>query len=162
MIEPERFKSSAYVRVLDEQASALQALVSKGAEQVMREAAERGYPNEACGLLVGRLDDQGWHVDAAYEVRNINEARAADRFVLDPEGYQRVDRMVRRTGQEIIGVFHSHPDCPARPSPTDLDNAWESFLYPIVSVDRGCVHEIRYWSLNATGKRFQPVPVRAS
>ncbi|RMG90907.1 MAG: M67 family peptidase [Zetaproteobacteria bacterium] len=160
MIEPERFKSPAYLRVLDDQISELSAFIGKSVEQVMRKAAESGYPNEACGLLVGRLDDQGWHVDAAYEVRNINEDRSADRFLLDPEGYQRVDQSVRGTGQEIIGVFHSHPDCPAKPSPTDLGHAWESFLYPIVSVDRGVVHEIAYWTLNANGDRFQSVSVR--
>ena len=37
----------------------------------------------------------------------------------------------------LLGFYHSHPDHPAKPSQYDLDHAWPSFSYVIVSVMAG-------------------------
>ncbi len=154
---PDRFRSAAYRDLLATQPANQSVIWQEGVRATMYEAASRGYPNEICGLLVGRIEDSGWRVQEAREVTNINTDRADDRFQLDPAGYQRIDRELRGSGQEIIGVFHSHPDCPARPSPTDLDSAWEGFLYPILGVCQGEVAEMLCWSLTEDGKQFQRV-----
>jgi len=155
--EPERFRSPAYLAVIDETPAERNCFLSDAALATMRQASEAGYPNEVCGLLVGTLSEQGWQVTDARPVANLNSERAADRFELDPAAYQAVDRELRGTGQEIIGVYHSHPDCPAKPSPTDLGSAWNELLYPIISVCDGKMADIRAWQLTDDGSRFQPV-----
>lgn len=159
--EPERFRSEAYLSVLDEKNSELICRFSSEAKQALESIAQEGYPLEICGLLVGTADAQGWNVQAVRQVTNLNQERAADRFQLDPAGYQAIDVELRGSGQEIIGVFHSHPDCPAKPSPTDLTNAWEGFVYPIISVCDGQVAEVNCWVITgdvSEGGRFQKLP----
>lgn len=158
---PERFRSEAYLEVLETQNSSQQCVFAASALQNMQDIAATGYPDEVCGLLVGTANAEGWQVIEVRQVENINQERAADRFQLDPAGYQAIDSELRGTGQEIIGVFHSHPDCPAKPSPTDLSSAWEGFVYPIVSVDQGQVAEVHCWVLTddaQMGGKFQKLP----
>jgi len=154
MNEPERFRTAEYLAVLDNADSMLSCSFSSKAVATMRAAAETGYPDEICGLLIGNFSGARWHIRSARQVENINTERAADRFQLDPAGYQAIDRELRGSSEEIIGVFHSHPDCPAKPSPTDLSNAWEGFLYPIISVCDGSAVDQKNWALNDTGDKF--------
>ena len=155
--EPDRFRSQAYLDVLDTEPCTRTVLLPGECARAMRVHAEQGYPLEVCGLLLGRIDDAGWHVTDVRPVANLHQERASDRFVLDPDAYRDIERQAREAGIEIIGVYHSHPDCPARPSPTDQTFAWEDFLYPIIRVDDGRAIEIACWALNAEGKRFQRV-----
>jgi len=160
---PERFRSEAYLAVLDEVISEQVCTFSEDAMLSLTEIASKGYPLEICGLLIGSSNGSGWNVVSVRQVENLNQERAADRFQLDPAGYQAIDRELRGSGVEIIGVFHSHPDCPAKPSPTDLSSAWEGFVYPIVSVCDGQVAEVNCWVLTdaaANGGRFQKLPHR--
>jgi len=154
---PERFKSPEYLAVLAATITSQVAVFKKGVLEHMQNIASHGYPNEICGLLLGSITEQGWTVHEIRQVKNINDTRASDRFQLDPAGYQAVDREIRGTGIEIIGVFHSHPDCPAKPSPTDLENAWEGFLYPIVSTYNGKKNNILCWEVSETSGKFHSI-----
>jgi len=130
--------------------------------EAIKSQGEAGYPHEICGLLIGSITESGWSITEARQVDNLNRERAADRFELDPAAYQRIDRELRGSGQEIVGVYYSHPDCPAKPSPTDLGSAWEGFAYPIVSICAGKAAELRCWSVNDQGNRFHANPVVVS
>jgi len=155
--EPERFRSQPYLAVLDDTPAAGRATFPPEAIRQLRHAAEAGYPLEICGLLLGNIDGDRWRITDIRQIANLNTERAADRFQLDPAGYQQVDRELRGTGIEIIGVFHTHPDCPGKPSPTDLGSAWDSFLDPIISVCDGEWCEMRCWTLSDSGDRFREV-----
>jgi len=156
---PERFQSPEYLAVLADTHTAQTAIFHETALNDMHKIAEKGYPNEICGLLLGSINAQGWNIQQVRQVKNINTERAADRFQLDPNGYQAIDREIRGSSVEIIGVFHSHPDCPAKPSPTDLGSAWEGFLYPIISVCDGKVASIHCWEPNDSSGKFHPVTI---
>lgn len=162
MYEPERFRSAEYLAVLDQSSTAYRCSFTSAALETMNRAAEAGYPHEICGLLIGRFNTAEWLIEEARQVENLNKERASDRFQLDPGGYQKVDRELRGSSREIIGVFHSHPDCPAKPSPTDLESAWEGFLYPIISVCDGKVANQLNWAINANGTQFQSVTLQPS
>ncbi|OIO70416.1 MAG: hypothetical protein COW19_08865 [Zetaproteobacteria bacterium CG12_big_fil_rev_8_21_14_0_65_55_1124] len=162
MPEPERFRSQDYLNVLDDVPAVERCRVTAAAMQSMHASAARHYPLEACGLLLGKLNATGWDIDEAREVENLNTERAADRFILDPQAYQAVDRELAGSGREIIGIWHSHPDCPAKPSPTDLSAAWDGFAYIIVSTCQGIAADTRCWALNDSGERFAAVPIEAS
>lgn len=159
MYEPERFRSPEYLTVIDDSPAIRACTLSSAAIATMRQEAEAGFPHEVCGLLVGTLDEDGWWVTEARPVANLNTERAADRFQLDPAGYQAIDRELRDSKLEIIGVYHSHPDCPAKPSPTDLDSAWPELLYPIISVCDGKTADIRCWQLTDDSSKFQSVRI---
>jgi len=56
-----------------------------------------------------------------------------------------------------VGIWHSHPDHPARPSETDRAAAWEGWSYLIASVTDAGLSELRSWRLS--GERFLEEPV---
>ena len=118
----------------------------------------QGYPRETCGLLLGvRLGDE--HVvSRVRRAHNVNIERAEDRYELDPDDFLAADREARAAGLDIVGIWHSHPDHPARPSATDRDGAWPGWSYLIISVGREGVGEIRSWRLN--GGDFEEEEIR--
>ena len=54
----------------------------------------------------------------------------------------------------LLGFYHSHPDQPARPSQYDLDHAWPSFSYVIVSVMAGQDRALTSWRLRDDRSTF--------
>ena len=82
----------------------------------------RGYPLEACGVLLGR----GREVRRVVPVPNRERERPRVRYAIDPRDLVRIDRKARASDCEIVGYFHSHPDHPARPSETDRQRAADS------------------------------------
>jgi proteasome lid subunit RPN8/RPN11 len=121
--------------------------------------ALQGYPRETCGLLLGVRRGDEHAVTEVRRARNLDVERAEDRYELDPDDFFAADREARAAGLGIVGIWHSHPDHPARPSATDRDGAWPGWSYLIVSVGRDGVGEIRSWRLN--GGDFVEEAIRA-
>jgi len=119
----------------------------------LEEYVRNGYPRETCGLLIGRQNGRQVEVRRIIAARNLNTERAHDRYELDPEDFLAADAGARAEGLEIVGVWHSHPDHPARPSETDRAAAWEGWSYVIASVTRSEVADVRSWRLN--GEQFE-------
>ncbi len=109
--------------------------------------AERDYPNETCGLMLGKFEGDEKIVFGAYETKNANQERARDRYEIDPRDYLKAEEKAREFGLEIVGVYHSHPDHPDRPSEFDLKRAFEGYSYLIVSVQNGKALSYRSWTL---------------
>lgn len=107
----------------------------------------QGYPHETCGLLLGDRTNSGGAIKQIVSARNLNEGRTKDRFLLDPKDFLQADQTARSAGWEVLGIWHSHPDHPAEPSNTDLDNAWPDWSYVIASVSRQGVQAVRSWRL---------------
>jgi proteasome lid subunit RPN8/RPN11 len=107
-----------------------------------------GYPNETCGLLVGRRIDQDTRVENLVQARNLNTERARDRYELAPDDFVATDRTARERGLEIVGTWHSHPDHPAVPSSTDLERAWMGWSYLIAAVEWDGLQDLRSWRLH--------------
>jgi len=100
--------------------------------------ARRERPRECCGLLIGA----GGRVRYAIAMRNA--ATGTARYRLDPRDHIAVRRILRGCSPtlEIIGVYHSHPNGAALPSPTDLAAAhYPAWAYVIVGLrdDRAVV-----------------------
>ncbi|MFL5731668.1 MAG: Mov34/MPN/PAD-1 family protein [Chloroflexia bacterium] len=113
------------------------------------EHGERGYPNEICGLLVGKEEDGRRVVNELVAVENSFEAgEQFHRFLITPEAMLKAERVARRGGLTVLGVYHSHPNAPAIPSEYDRDHAaWTTWSYIIVSVRDGRAAELRAWTL---------------
>jgi proteasome lid subunit RPN8/RPN11 len=128
-------------------------------EEIERHA-EREYPRECCGLLIGRIADGGRarDVHATYPVANIfsEEAERHHRMAIEPLEYARAERLHAARGLGVVGNYHSHPDHPAVPSQYDLEHLapWPTMSYVVVSVREGKAVELRSWELAEDRSRF--------
>ncbi len=104
----------------------------------LRAHGEQAYPQESCGVLLGHREAGDCVVTAVVRCANARLDSPQSRYHIDPAELVRVQRQARERGLEIIGFYHSHPDHPARWSPTDLEEAhWPGCSYVINSVERG-------------------------
>src|SRR5690606_13796735 len=135
-------------------------IMDEAAFQAIAAHCQEGYPFEVCGLLVGRAEGGATRILRAERAKNLNTQRPHDRYELDPMDWLRVDRSLDGTDLAIVGLDHSHPDHPARPSPTDLELAWPGLPYLIVSVEKGPPTEARAWVLDEAAGAFREKPLR--
>ncbi len=120
----------------------------------IKKQGEAGYPYEICGFLIGTIDYQNDMREALeiFQVENQNKERANDRFEIDPKDYIKVENYADSKGLSIIGIYHTHPDHPDRPSQTDLMFAQPDMSYIIMSINQGKAGNWRSWKLE--GDRF--------
>lgn len=122
--------------------------------------AETDYPQECCGLLIGRIEDNGRTrvvVETYAVTNNWGESDTMHRrMMITPEDYMRAERRFAKEGLGVVGNYHSHPEHPAVPSQFDLENLapWPTMSYMVVSVIEGSAVEVRSWELEADRSRF--------
>ncbi len=129
---------------------------SKVLEQIRRHG-EDTYPHECRGFMLGRIAD-GEH--RIVEVRRQSNERAdsrQNRFLISPAEFKAAESAARGSGLDLVGIYHSHPDNPARPSEYDRDHAWPWFSYLIVSVAGGSAGETKAWQLREDRSGFDAV-----
>jgi proteasome lid subunit RPN8/RPN11 len=135
--------------------------------QVIYRHAEAIYPEECCGILLGKIEKLTKTVIEVIPTINIWEpAKSIDifleadselsrtktsRYSISPQDILQAQKRGRDLDLHIIGFFHSHPDYPATPSICDRDLAWHVYSYPIVSVVDGKVSDIKSWVLDSRG-----------
>jgi proteasome lid subunit RPN8/RPN11 len=124
--------------------------IKKEAVKEIERQAEEGYPYEICGFMLGLVDFEN-NIRECFEifqVENQNKERANDRFEIAPKDYMKVENYADEKGIMIIGIYHSHPDHPDRPSKTDLMFAQPDMSYIIVSVEKGKAKSWKSWQLD--------------
>ena len=119
---------------------------------------ESGYPNEACGVMLGK---HGVVTEIA-SADNERTDSARNRYLIDPLAYMKIERGADQRGLEVLGIYHSHPDVAAWPSQFDLDHAWPNFSYLIVSVVKGKAVESNSWRLRDDRSAFEREAVEIS
>ncbi|PSB16103.1 hypothetical protein C7B69_17980 [filamentous cyanobacterium Phorm 46] len=139
----------------------------------IRSHGESAYPEECCGLLLGTIahivktlvevlpTDNAWSAEAEEnwpEQKDLTEQR---RYAIRAEDMLRAMKHARDRNLDIIGIYHSHTDCPAVPSECDRTLAWAQYSYIIVSVRQGCSEDLRSWSLDTDGN-FQAEEILAA
>jgi len=104
--------------------------------EALRHHGEETYPNECCGILLGRVEDDGTRVvTSTARAGNTRTDSAHNRYNIDPKELVRIQREGRARGEDIIGFYHSHPDHPAQWSQTDFAEAhWIGCVYVITEV----------------------------
>jgi proteasome lid subunit RPN8/RPN11 len=140
--------------------------------QAIQNHAERIYPEECCGLLLGQRrgdvktlievlpTENSWDDEAADAFQAIEgsaqlESSKRSRFSIAPVVMLKAQKDARDRRLDIIGIFHSHPDHPAVPSEFDRAIAWQQYSYIIVSVQQGKACDLKSWSLD-DNHQFQP------
>ncbi len=121
----------------------------------MRRHGERDYPFECCGLMLGRFETSGKSVVETYPISNAREEEAKrNRFLIRPDELMRGEKYARAKGLDVVGFYHSHPDDRAVPSKYDLEHAWPTYSYVVVSVEKGQAVDLRSWEMEADRSQF--------
>jgi proteasome lid subunit RPN8/RPN11 len=113
--------------------------ISQEHYDALRHHGEETYPHECCGVLLGRMDDDGTRiVTSTARAGNTRTDSPQNRYNIDPRELIRIQSEGRKRGEDIIGFYHSHPDHPAQWSKTDLAEAhWFGCSYVITAVEKG-------------------------
>jgi proteasome lid subunit RPN8/RPN11 len=123
-------------------------------DRIRREAA-RAYPEECCGVLLGRGGARDREILELRPVANARRTERERRYLIPPDALRRIEMEARGTGLVAVGFYHSHPDHPAEPSQFDRDHAWPWYSYLIVSVRAGIPGTPRSWRLADDRSRFR-------
>ena len=113
---------------------------------------EKAYPEEGAGFLIG----EGGQVRKIIALSNAREDGARlNRFLFTPEDYLKAELIADSLGLSLIGVFHSHPDCPNIPSEYDREWAQPFFSYIITRVENGKAVNSRSWKLLEDRSKYE-------
>ena len=140
-------------------------MITIGSEQLteIREHGVRDYPYECCGLLLGRYEAAGKIVTETYPISNAREESAKrNRFLIEPQELMRGEKYAREQQLEVVGFYHSHPDSPAVPSQYDLEHAWPTYSYIIVSTRADESGDLYSWEQEADRSKFTQEEMRLS
>ena len=86
--------------------------------------ARAKLPNEACGLIAGRIDGDDKTILKIYLLTNVDHS--PEHFSLDPKEQLAAVKDMRQNGYVPLGNWHSHPETPSRPSDEDKRLAYDS------------------------------------
>ena len=127
--------------------------------QAIERAAEAAYPEEACGLLVGRsAPGEAYRVNAVETSANVAELPRTRRFEVDPKLRLRLERELREGPDSVIGVYHSHPNGSAEPSETDIAMIFEpDMIWLITAVADAGAGATTAWQPSEDGAAFRPL-----
>jgi proteasome lid subunit RPN8/RPN11 len=124
-------------------------------EQI-RVNAEKSYPNECCGLLLGTSH----YIKEIRPVENVSRDSKLRRYLIHPRDLMDAENYGRGIGMELMGVYHSHPDHPARPSAFDRETAIPQYIYIIVNVTQSRSGDVTCWRIGNWGSEFEPAALR--
>ncbi len=117
--------------------------------------AEKDYPHECGGMLIGHFSEGKKTVVETFPLENAREEEARhNRVLILPKDVLRAERYAREKKLDVVGYYHSHPDDRAVPSQYDLDHALPVWSYIIASVLDGKVDDIASWEMENDRSRF--------
>ena len=113
------------------------------------------YPNEGVGFLIGKVGDEQRDVCMIIALHNESETNEArNRYKIKANAYVEAESTAEKHDLDLIGVFHSHPDHPAKPSEYDREFALPWWSYLIVSVYKNKVDHATSWVLSDNRDHF--------
>jgi proteasome lid subunit RPN8/RPN11 len=98
------------------------------------------YPDECCGAMLGSTDGDTKTVRQAIALENAFEGAQAARYELRTADLLAADKAARERQMDVIGIYHSHPDCDAYFSATDLRNSCPWYSFVVLSIQKGEFH----------------------
>lgn len=97
--------------------------------KAIEKTATAALPGEACGLLAGGEDGK----EILRAIPSPNKGKEKDEFLIDPIIHLNLQRKLRVLGQEIIGVYHSHPSGDSSPSRADKKGPSQPGFYWLIT-----------------------------
>lgn len=111
----------------------------------MVEHARAVYPNECCGAMLGTSSNGTKLVTSALRLENAHQGSQAARYELRAEDLLKADAEARKRKLDVIGIYHSHPDCDAYFSETDLKNSCPWYSFVVLSIKQGEFDHANSW-----------------
>ncbi|MFM6755555.1 MAG: Mov34/MPN/PAD-1 family protein, partial [Dolichospermum sp.] len=111
--------------------------------EIIKNHAQKTYPNECCGLILGYKNNEYktvveiiptenvWNTEKGNFTANLEEYSTRKRYAISPQIMLQIQKEARNRNLDIIGIFHSHPDYFAIPSELDRIYAWTEYSYII-------------------------------
>lgn len=118
----------------------------------MVEHARSTYPDECVGVMLGSGGNGTKTVHLVLPMENVNPGPKQQRYKLDQSGLMSADAEARRRGLTLIGIYHSHPDCDAYFSETDLKNSCPWYSFVVLSIRNGEFDHANSWLPDADQK----------
>jgi proteasome lid subunit RPN8/RPN11 len=103
------------------------------------------YPHECCGAMLGSVDDARKTVRIALPLENASAGARESRYELRPAVLLRADKEARDRHLDLVGIYHSHPDCDAYFSVTDLKNSCPWYSFVVLSIRKGAFDHANSW-----------------
>jgi proteasome lid subunit RPN8/RPN11 len=129
--------------------------LSKEDLEKIRRHAEAEYPYECCGLLLGKAKGKTHEVEESEPVANtFEDGQRKRRFEISPDEFFKAEMKARKSGKELLGFYHSHPDCSEDASEYDRLHALPVYSYLIVSVEKGESKGMKSWVLKSDRSVF--------
>ncbi len=110
--------------------------------------ARQAYPNECCGAMIGANGGGEKQVRVAMPLENAFDGVQATRYELRPRDLLAAEQAARERHMDVIGIYHSHPDCDAYFSETDLRNSCPWYSFVVLSIQSGEFHHANSWLPN--------------
>ncbi len=111
-------------------------------------------PIEVCGILAGR----NGKVEKLYKMTNAENRK--DHFMMEPKEQFATVKDIRSAGLEMLAIYHSHPETPARPSAEDIRLALTpNVVYVIISLQDAKAHTMKGFLLEDSTVIEVPVKV---
>ncbi len=109
--------------------------IGKADYDLIRWEAERRYPQESLGIILGNLVKGERTVTLTVPCENCGHDAANK---IHPEQLMGALKLARSRSETVLGFYHSHPDHPTNLSSTNLSEAhWFGCSYVITSIERG-------------------------
>jgi proteasome lid subunit RPN8/RPN11 len=133
--------------------------LSRSLREQIEQDGIAAYPNECCGILVGRDLDGGKRrvVERIVPMANAFDPQERyHRFTIDPLTLAQADDSAAAEGKAVIGFYHSHPDHPARPSEYDRTHVppWSFYSHVIVAIEKKRPAAMTCWVFNEDSEQF--------
>lgn len=125
----------------------------------MKAHAEATYPNECVGAMIGTVEGDQKTVDFALKLENSAEGSQRAYYQLEPKHLMLADKAAREQGKTLIGIYHSHPDCDAYFSETDLKNSSPWYSFVVLSIQKGKYDHANSWLPDADQTKADKEPL---
>lgn len=120
---------------------------SAEAWKTLQSLSEQAYPFEGCGLLLGPLEKEK-KVQQVVVLKNVlrDEGRGRFDFSFSPKEFMEAQMAAEKKNLDVVGIYHTHPDHPPRPSATDESQPMlAGWISVIASVHGGKFKEAKAW-----------------
>ena len=127
----------------------------------LQQLSEAAYPFEGCGLLLGPFAADKVVTKIA-ALKNIlrGEGRGRFDFSFSPQEFMGAQRAAEKENLDVVGIFHTHPDHPPKPSPTDAAQPMlAGWINVIASVHGGKFKEAKAWWREEDPLPFRETPL---
>ena len=119
-----------------------QIRIPKISKEIMIKQALSELPHECCGLLLGK----NGKIQRTLPMTNTEPS--PETYFMDPLEQIEVFTDMKKKGETLIGIYHSHPKGPSTPSRTDLEMAFhQDAVYIIISLEKKTTPELKAFIL---------------